>query len=334
MTTPPARFGTSFSEHMAIARYQNGQWSDFEITPTAPLSIHPGCHVLHYASAIFEGFKVFRNVNGGIHVFRMDAHVARMQQSAGLLYLPEPPAALLSQMIVDLAVKCRDDVPEFPGSLYIRPNLFGTQVDIGAAATPSEEACLTVLASPVGDYFAGGMRPLKVLIEPQMRTAAHLGVVKTGANYASALYNVMRAKQEYGADQVLFCPNDDVQETGATNFLLLRDGEVLTKHLDTTYLHGVTRDSLLTMARDSGMSVEERAISVAEVLDWVKTGEAALSGTAAVLAGVGSIVHNGVEHPVNGGQIGPVTEQLRGALIELQSGASEDKHGWLTKLAD
>ena len=187
--------------------------------------------------------------------------------------------------------------------------------NIGAASQPSNEATLIVLASPVWDYFAGGMKPLRIYVEDQKhRTAEHLGMVKTGGNYAAAMGPTLAAKEKYKIDQVLFCPGGSVQETGAANFLLIREGHILTRSLDSTFLHGVTRDSLLTMARDMGFKVEERVFDVAEMLEWVKTGEAALSGTAAVLAGVGTLVHRGSEHRVGTGEVGPVTQTLaRGA---------------------
>jgi branched-chain amino acid aminotransferase len=127
---------------------------------------------------------------------------------------------------------------------------------------------------------------------------------------------------------VLFCPGGSVQETGAANFLLFRAGQILTRSLDSTFLHGVTRDSLLTMARDMGFKVEERLFDVAEMLEWVKTGEAALSGTAAVLAGVGTLVHRDAEHRVGTGEIGPVTQRLRAALVAIQNGQAPDRYGW------
>jgi branched-chain amino acid aminotransferase len=131
---------------------------------------------------------------------------------------------------------------------------------------------------------------------------------------------------------VLFCPGGEVQETGAANFMLIRDGELLTRSLDSSFLHGVTRESLLVIARDLGYRVTERVFRVDEMLDWVKTGEAALSGTAAVLAGVGTLVRGGVEHQVAEGGVGPHTRRLRAALVAVQQGEAPDRHGWLTKV--
>ena len=271
---------------MAVAVYREGRWGEAEIRPMATLELSPAAHVLHYGSSCFEGFKAFRRADGSIHVFRMDRHIQRMRQSARQLVLPEPDAAQLAGMVRSVITRCREAAPEAPGALYLRPILFGTTANIGAAATPASEAMLVVLASPVWDYFAGGAKPLRILVDDEnTRSAAHMGMVKTGGNYAAALGPTLSARAKYQADQVLFCPGGQVQETGAANFVLIRDGELLTRGLDGTFLHGVTRDSLLTLARDQGYRVSERVFDVTEMLEWVKSGEAALSGTAAVLAG-------------------------------------------------
>jgi branched-chain amino acid aminotransferase len=335
-TNPEARpaFGTVLAEQMSIATYANGAWSVDKVVPVAPLPMHPAAHVLHYASTCFEGFKAYRWADGSIHVFRMDRHVARLRQSAQLLSLPVPDATQLEKMILETIDRNRAQVPEPPGALYMRPVLFGTMPNIGAASQPSNEATLVVLASPVWDYFAGGMKPLRIYVEDQRhRTAEHLGVVKTGGNYAAAMGPTLAAKQKFGIDQVLFCPNGSVQETGAANFLLIRKGHILTRSLDSTFLHGVTRDSLLSMARSMGFKVEERVFDIREMLDWVKNGEAALSGTAAVLAGVGTLVLNdGTEVKVGNGDVGPVTQKLRAALVAIQNGEAPDTQGWTRKV--
>jgi branched-chain amino acid aminotransferase len=316
---------------MAVADYQSGGWSATEILPVAPIEISPAAHALHYASTCFEGFKAFRRADGSIHIFRMDRHIERMRQSARLLVLPEPDPKQLADMVRAVIKRCIDAVPEAPGALYLRPILFGTTANIGAAATPTAEASLIVLASPVWDYFSGGMKPLRILVDDEnTRSAAQMGMVKTGGNYAAALGPTLRARAKYQVDQVLFCPGGEVQETGAANFLLIREGKVLTRSLDSTFLHGVTRDSLLTLARDLGYDVSERVFEVREMLDWVHTGEAALSGTAAVLAGVGTLIHRGAEHRVGNGEVGPLTRALRARLVAIQQGEVPDEHGWLT----
>ena len=297
------------------------------------LTLHPGAHVLHYASTCFEGLKAYRHADGAIHTFRISANVARMQQSARLLYLPEPGEERLKTMILDTLKENQEEVPEAPAAMYIRPTLIGTQVSIGSAAAPSFEACLYVLLSPVGDYFSGGARPLRIVLEQEhMRTAPHAGIIKTGGNYASALPHIMRAKAQYQADQVLFCPDGIAQETGAANFLLINDKKILTKDLDETFLHGITRDSILRLGARMGYEVEERPITIEEVLDWCQTGEAALSGTAAVLAGVGELIHEGETIKVGNGDIGPNTEKLRKALVDIQLGTATDHFGWVEKV--
>jgi len=313
-----------------VATYSQGRWSKGEIQPVAPIELSPAAHVLHYASTCFEGFKAYRRADGSVHTFRMDRHIQRLRQSARQLVLPEPAAAQVADMVRAVINRCRDAVPEAPGALYLRPILFGTTANIGAAATPTTEASLIVLASPVWDYFSGGVKPLRILVDDEnTRSAAQMGMVKTGGNYAAALGPTLRARAKYQVDQVLFCPGGQVQETGAANFVLIREGELLTRGLDSTFLHGVTRDSLLTLARDLGYRVSERVFDVREMLDWVKSGEAALSGTAAVLAGVGTLIYRGTEQPVVNGEVGPITRALREQLVAVQRGEAPDRHGWL-----
>ena len=335
MTSQPQRpaFGTVLTSHMAVATYQNGRWSPSEVKPVAPIELSPAAHVLHYASTCFEGFKAYRRADGSIHVFRMERHIQRMRQSARQLVLPEPDAAQLADMVRAVIHRCRDAVPEAPGALYLRPVLFGTTANIGAAATPAAEASLIVLASPVWDYFAGGAKPLRILVDDEnTRSAAQMGMVKTGGNYAAALGPTLSARAKYQVDQVLFCPGGQVQETGAANFVLIRKGELLTRGLDSSFLHGVTRDSLLMLARDLGYKVSERVFDVQEMLEWVKTGEAALSGTAAVLAGVGTLIYRGTEYRVADGDVGPITRSLREQLVAIQRGVALDRHGWLERV--
>lgn len=330
-----AAFGTVFMPEMAISWFDGSSWSEAEVVSSDSLQLHPGAHVLHYSSTCFEGLKAFRHQDGSINIFRMDRNIDRFTQSSELLALPEINKAATGKMIIDIVTRFKDDVPEPPGSMYIRPTHFGTEPAIGKAASPSVTSCQYILLSPVGDYFSGGGAPLRLLLEENgARCAAHMGMIKSGGNYASALQPIMKAKQELNADQVLFCPDGDVQETGAANFLLIDGNEVITKALDESFLHGVTRDSILTIARDLGMDVQERQLTIEELLERAaKPGcEAALSGTAAVLTPVGTLIHNGQEYPVGNGETGPTTVKLRQALNDIQWGKAEDKHGWLTRI--
>lgn len=323
---PP--FGTAFSDQMAVVGFDQGRYSDWEMEKVSDLSLHPASHIFHYASGCFEGLKAHLGTDGSARIFRLDAHAERLVQSAELLCLPPPPPEMTMAMVEETVRVNRDDIPEPPGSLYLRPTLIGIEANIGAAAHPPKSGLLYVLASPVGDYFAGGIRPLKVVIEQNARrSTAEFGMAKAGANYAGALRTVMRAREELGADQVLFAPNGLVEETGATNFLLISDDVVATAPLSEAYLHGVTRDSTLKLAASLGYRVEERPLTVEEVLSW--EGEAALSGTAAVLSGVGTFFHKGEEITVGNGDVGSNTLRIRQALTDIHSGKADDPFGWV-----
>ncbi|MDT0580945.1 branched-chain amino acid aminotransferase [Brumicola blandensis] len=330
-----AVFGTVFMPEMAITTFENDTWSETKFVSSESIPMHPGAHVLHYSSTCFEGLKAFRHDDGGIYVFRMDQNLNRFEQSSQLLNLPAIDKAQVEQMILSIVGQYASDVPEPPGSMYIRPTHVGTEASIGKAAAPSLTSLLYVLLSPVGDYFTGGAKPLRLLLdETGMRCAPHMGMIKSGGNYASALGPILAARSEVQADQILFCPNGDVQETGAANFILIDGNEVITKTLDSSFLHGVTRSSILTLAADLGMTVSERNISVDELLERAaKPGvEAALSGTAAVLTPVGTFIHNDKEYQVGNGEAGPTTQKLRQALNDIQWGKAPDKHNWLVKV--
>lgn len=330
-------FGSVFMPEMALTRFDGEQWSSFEMVPSDSISLHPGAHVLHYASTCFEGLKAFRHSDGSVKIFRMDCNIDRFDQSTELLALPSIDREQTRTMIMEVVKRFASEVPEVPGSLYIRPTHIGTEPAIGKAAAPSSTSLQYVLVSPVGDYFAGGAdTTLRLLLEEDgLRCSPHMGRIKSGGNYASALFPTLAAKRDLQVDQILFCPNGDVQETGAANFLLIDGDTLITKALDDSFLHGITRNSILTLARDLGMTVEERQLSVDELLERSqKPGcEAALSGTAAVLTPVGTLLHQGREYQVGNGKAGATTSKLRTALNDIQWGLAEDKHGWLTSVS-
>ncbi len=318
---PDAPFGTVFGPSMAVSHFDGTRWSAPSVVPADALTLHPGTHALHYGSACFEGLKAHRHPDGRVVAFRADRHVERLRQSAARLHLPVPPSILVDSLI-DSSIDANEAVaPSPPGSLYLRPTLLGTDVTIGSAAAPSVTAILYVLACPVGDYLPP--RPLTIAVETETpRTTPQFGVVKTGANYAMALAPIMEARERWGADQVLFAPGGRLEETGASNVLLLDGRYVLTPELTDAYLHGVTRDSLLQLARQRGWLVEERHVTVGECLEWIArpTAELALSGTAAVVATVGTLIVDGVARPVGTQGSAPRTEELRRALSDIQTG--------------
>ncbi len=327
-----AEFGTVFFDEMTLASFDGEKWSDTSFVPSDKLPLHPATHVLHYASTCFEGMKAFRAADGKVNIFRLDDHIRRMQNSARSLHLPVPEAAQLRNMIVGILDKYRDQVPSFPGSAYIRPTLIGTDHSIGRAAAPTRTALLYVLISPVGDYFAADAKMRVMLDTENQRCAPHFGSVKSGGNYASALGLILAAKEKYNTAQVIFAPGGDVQETGAANCLLINDKEVVTKPLSSEFLPGITRDSLLKVAAKLGYTVTERNIHATEFMEWIKTGEVALSGTAAVLAPIGEIVYQGETYQVNQGNEPVNAKRLRKHLNDIQQGLEEDSFGWITKI--
>lgn len=324
---PP--FGTTFGEKMAVARWVGGEWWEPTLEPVAPIPMHPASHVLHYGSACFEGLKAHRGVDGVVRTFRLDRHMDRLRTSAERLCLPVPAAGTATDMVVETVRANRHLVPEPPGSLYLRPTLVGTAANIGAAGSPTTEALLFILSSPVGDYFEGGVRPLRIAVETKRpRTTPQFGSVKTGANYAMALGVTMEARSRFDAAQVLFAPDGVVQETGASNVLLISQDRIVTPALDGSFLEGVTRASLLSLAQDEGIPVEERPVTLEELVGWCRDGEVALAGTAAVLAPVGTLVVDGEDIQVGDGSAGRVTLELRQALCDTQVARRPDPHGW------
>lgn len=325
-------FGTQFFDEITLATFDGSRWSETQYQPANQLPLHPATHVLHYASTCFEGMKAFRSESGEIYLFRLADHVKRMQNSARGLRLPVPETEQLKSMIIDLLNKYREQIPVFPASAYIRPTLMGTDRSIGRAAAPSQTAMLFILVSPVGDYFAPDSQMRVLLNTDDLRCAPHFGAIKSGGNYASALGLVMDAQEKHQAQQVIFAPHGDVQETAAANCLLINDNEVLTKGLSSEFLPGLTRDSVLQVAKSLGYRISERDISAEELMAWIKTGEVALSGTAAVLAPVGEIVYQDTVHTVNSGKPAVNTMKLRTALNDIQRGAAPDTFNWLTTI--
>jgi branched-chain amino acid aminotransferase len=327
-----AEFGKAFTTKMVVSNYQNDQWSAPEVKPLQPFSMHPGSHVLHYSSTCFEGLKAYRWADGTINLFRYKDNIKRLRNSAASLCLPIPSEELLEQAIISAVKAVEQEIPDLPGALYIRPTLIGTELNIGAAGRGSHEALLYILTSPVGDYFSGGMRPLKLLIDDEnMRSTPKFGQVKTGGNYAASLGSVTKARAEFGADQVLFCPGGQVQETGAANFILIKGQQIITKKLDGSILPGITRDSIIQIAREQGFEIKEIDFTVQELISWLPASEAFLSGTAAVISPVGAVIYQGQEYLVGDGKIGEQSMKLKSILVDIQTGIKKSP-GLTTKI--
>lgn len=324
-------FGTIFAPTVAMA-LNMGQGFDYHgVSPLTEIRLHPAAHALHYGSSCFEGLKAHRQQDGSVCLFRVGDHVSRFAQSAQTLRLPFPDEELVRQMIIDAVEANLGHTPLPPGSLYVRPTLIGTEPNIGAAAAPSKHALLYILNSPVGDYFAGGIRPLTLFVQTDLpRTTPQFGRVKSGANYVMALGPTLEAKADHAADQVLFAPGGDITETGAANFFLIDDQRLITRNLDDSFLHGITRASVITIARELGYTIEERALGLDEVKAWCPDGEVFLSGTAAVVAPVGKLILNDEIIQVGSGLPGDNTLRVRQALTDIQVGKDQDSHNWLT----
>lgn len=326
-------FGKVLAAKMSVANFVDGAWQTHQIKDFGPLALDPSSHVLHYASTCFEGLKVHRGLDGKDRIFRLDRHVARMQQSAAMLCLPIPPTQLLEAVILDLVRAIPEWIPAHPGSLYLRPTLIGSDHSIGSAAKPSDNAMLFVIAAPVSDYLGGALTPVTVLIEDKMRCLPDFGMAKAGGNYACCIRHVVNGRQKHRVDQVLFAPDGDVQEAGVANFMFLRDNKILVKAADPAVLEGITRDSLLTLGKDLGFEVVEGDIHVDDLLQWAPSGEAALSGTAAILGAIGRLIYKDRTVTVGQGSAGPNTLKLRNALVAIQNGSEPDHHGWLREIA-
>ena len=326
----PAVFGSVFYPEMPVIAYENGAWQPVRWQESATITLPAGAHGLHYGSECFEGLKAFRQRDDAVVLFRPDDNIARMRQSARLLDMPVPEAAPFREALFELVRRAADIVPDAPNALYLRPTLVGTDPVIGKAGHGTTSAILYILASPVGDYFKVGS-PMKLLVETKhMRCAPHMGRIKCGGNYASALPWLSEAQQKYGANQVLFCPNGDVQETGASNFMLIDGDTIRTKGLTDEFLHGVTRDSVLKVAKDLGYNIDERNFTVAELQKAVENGaEAILTGTAAVISPVTSFVIDGKEIPV-ASQTRALA--IREAITAIQYGDAADRYGWIQKI--
>lgn len=332
-------FGRIFTEHMVRIRWDVPRgWHDAELVPFADLQLSPGTAVLHYGQAVFEGLKAFRQADGGIAVFRPDAHAARFQRSARRLALPELPVAVFLEAIEHLLDVDGAWVPSAPEhSLYLRPFMYAGEVTL--SVHPSQEVTFLLIASPSASYFPTGVKPVTVWLSEEFSRAAPggTGEAKTGGNYAGGLLAQAQAA-EHGCDQVVWLDSREhrwVEEMGGMNLCFVFAGDrprLMTPALTGTLLPGVTRDALLKLGRDLGYDVEEGRISTHEweagCADGTLT-EVFACGTAAVITPVGTVKSARSSWVVGDGRPGEVSMKLRHALVDIQRGAAPDPHGWL-----
>ena len=335
-------FGQVFTDHMAVVRWTEAEgWRHPRITARAPLQVDPASAVLHYAQEIFEGLKAYRLADGGVALFRPDANARRFRNSARRLAMPELPEELFIGSVEALVDAERDWVPApgTGGSLYLRPFQIAHEAFLGVR--PAREYLYMVIASTVGAYFKGGKDVVRIWVSPDMSRAAPGGTgdAKCGGNYAASLL-AQRDAIARGCDQVVFLDAVErrrVEELGGMNvFFVFDDGSIATPPLSGTILPGVTRDSLLTIARDRGLVVREEDYTIDEWRADAATGrltEAFACGTAAVVTPIGEVVETGGSFTIGGGGPGQVTTSLRKALVAIQHGRAPDPHGWVRRVA-
>jgi len=347
LTTPKPRiadesqlaFGKQFTDRMFVMQYDAGQgWHSPRIEPYGPFSLDPACAVLHYAQEIFEGLKAFRRPGGDIALFRPADNVARFNRSAQRMCMPEVDEAFFLEAIKQLVRLEKDWVPKSEGtSLYIRPTMIATDPYLGVR--PSQSYLCYVILSPVAAYYKGGLAPVKIWISDEYVRVAPggTGEAKTGGNYAASLRASMEAA-EHGYDQVLWLDavhRKYVEEVGSMNICFLYDGKIVTSPLRGTVLDGITRRSVLTLCRELGYEIAERALSVEEVFEGARNGrlqEAFGTGTAVVISPVGQFTYKGETATLSGGQSGELTRKLYDTLTGIQYGRLPDPHGWVVSI--
>lgn len=332
-------FGRVFTDHMAVASWTaTDGWGDSAVVPYGPFALDPASAVLHYAQEIFEGMKAYRREDGSIWLFRPDKNAERFAVSARRLALPELPAESFLESIEALVEADEVWVPSGgETSLYLRPFMFASEAFLGVRSSRRVQYC--VIASPAGSYFSGGVAPVSIWVSRDYTRAAPggTGAAKCGGNYAASLLAQAEAA-EHGCSQVLFTDAIErkwIDELGGMNvYLVTSNGELITPELG-TILEGVTRDAVLELCPDLGLTPVERRVSLQEVLNGLKTGairEVFACGTAAVITPIGELKDVDGQYRVGDGGAGEVTLALRQALLDIQYGRREDTHGWTRRI--
>ncbi|MER6997965.1 branched-chain amino acid aminotransferase [Streptomyces sp. NPDC000410] len=333
-------FGKYFTDHMARAVWtKDGGWQDPAVVPFAEISLHPAAAVLHYAQEIFEGMKAYRHADGSIWTFRPEANAERFVRSARRLALPELPAP---DFLASVEALVRADAVWVPDqdeqSLYLRPFMFASEPFLGVR--PAHEVTYMLIACPVGAYFSGGVKPVSIWLSSAYTRAARggTGAAKCGGNYAASLAPMVEAA-EHDCEQVCFLDAAEgsyIEELGGMNlYFVTADGRLVTPELG-TILEGVTRASILTLAKDLGLDIEERPVEITEWQNGVASGavtEVFACGTGAVVTPVGRLAWDGGEavSPRSGAE-DSVAMRLRRRLIDIQYGRAADPYDWMRRL--
>jgi len=332
-------FGKLFTDHMVTIRYTGGQgWHSHAIGPREPFQLDPACAVLHYAQEIFEGMKAYRLEDGSIAMFRPEENARRFAESAERMAMPVLPEDLFLEAVEELVKIDADWIPSGEGSLYLRPFMFASETFLGVR--PANEYIFCVIASPAGAYFKGGKKAVTLWVSEHFTRAARggTGAAKCGGNYAASLVAQKEAIQ-HGCDQVVFldaAENKWVEELGGMNvFFVMDDGSIVTPPLSGTILPGITRNSILSLARARGHNVREELYSFAQWRADAASGklrEAFACGTAAVVTAIGTVKSVDGDFTIGNGDGGIVTEALRAELTGIQRGTVADPANWVRKL--
>ncbi|MBI0474947.1 branched-chain amino acid aminotransferase [Sphingomonas sp. MA1305] len=333
-------FGRVFTDHMALIRFTEGKgWHDAQITARAPLTVDPSTAVLHYAQEIFEGLKAYRLDDGDIALFRADANARRFRDSARRLAMPELPDALFLESCRRLVATERDWIPSIDGgALYLRPFMIASEAFLGVK--PSAEYIYMVIASSVGAYWKGGARAVSIWVSQEYSRAAPggTGAAKCGGNYAASLAAQSEAIRQ-GCDQVVFLDAVErrwIEELGGMNiFFVFDDGSLVTPPLTGTILPGITRDSIIRIARDQGITVREELYSLDQWRTDAASGrltEAFACGTAAVVTPIGTVASPEGRFTIGSGGTGQLTQRMLDSLTAIQRGRIAEPHGWLQRL--
>ncbi|MEO0442018.1 MAG: branched-chain amino acid aminotransferase [Pseudomonadota bacterium] len=333
-------FGTLFTDHMVMIKYTEGQgWHDACLQKREPIAMDPASSVLHYAQEIFEGMKAYRLADGTTALFRPEENARRFQASARRMAMPELPVSTFMQSIELLVDVERDWFPPVEGgSLYLRPFMFASEVFLGVR--PAKEYLYMVIASPAGAYFKSGASAVSIWVSSDYSRAATggTGAAKCGGNYAASLVAQAEAI-ERDCDQVVFLDAAEhrwVEELGGMNvFFVMDDGRLITPPLSGTILPGITRESIMMLAREEGLTVEERPYAIDQWEADAKSGkliESFACGTAAVVTPIGTVKSEKGDFTIGSGGPGQLTGKLRARLADIQRGVVEDTHGWVKRL--
>jgi branched-chain amino acid aminotransferase len=328
-------FGKTFSDHMFVADYRNQAWQDLRIVPYGNISISPALSSLHYGQSIFEGLKAFKNAAGEVQVFRPVDNLKRLNKSAERLCMPTLPEEIFMSALSQLMNLDKNWIPSLPGySLYIRPFMFASDEYIGVR--PSHNYIFMIITSPVGAYYAA---PVRVRIETHYTRAAQggMGFAKAAGNYAAAMYPSQLAHKD-GYDQLLWTDAKEhkyFEESGTMNVMFVIGDTLITPPTADSILKGITRDSVLQLARDWGMPVEERPVSVGEVIEAIEKGilhEAFGAGTAATIAHISEICFENKDYTLPPVQDRKFSNKVLKALDDIKTGNAPDPHNWIYKI--